>query len=146
MGILVALMVVSQLSCALAGPLTCFGCFVVVCGTGTVLCARAPTFQPCAAAVCGPAAFLTCSLPCGVGGAVGDDVSASDISGNLEDPMWSTEMAVDGLHGALEHMVDLGAASLKIPVPLLEHFVLFLGDRSVYGAQMNPHGERLSKQ
>ena len=75
--------------------------------------------------MCGPAAFVTCALPCGIGAAADSAVpkiSADETTRSAEGSTYvgerlqmTGEMVMEFLQVGMQHIVGMGAAGLKLP-------------------------------
>eukprot|EP00933_Yihiella_yeosuensis_P020021 TRINITY_DN16146_c0_g1_i2.p1 TRINITY_DN16146_c0_g1~~TRINITY_DN16146_c0_g1_i2.p1 ORF type:complete len:395 (-),score=54.92 TRINITY_DN16146_c0_g1_i2:393-1577(-) len=128
------------------GAAGCLACFVTACGVGIHTCtmlaggANGPGFLGCAAAACGPVAFTSCAIPCGLvavaspegTGACQMEMAGQDMSNDLIAEQPAAKMshisalqphhahkavgAMDILSSGIQVLADRGATSIEVPL------------------------------
>ncbi|CAE8633126.1 unnamed protein product [Polarella glacialis] len=121
--LLCAWVMLSAIPSAKSLAVACVACFVSVCGAGILTCATlAPTFQPCAAALCGPGAFLACAVPCGVGifAETCHVTEEAALQTEIAPATLSADQAVMAMEHAVRYLASPGTQTMQFPVCRVE--------------------------
>ncbi|CAE8633127.1 unnamed protein product [Polarella glacialis] len=121
--LLCAWVMLSAIPSAKSLAVACVACFASVCGAGILTCATlAPTFQPCAAALCGPGAFLACAVPCGVGifAETCHVTEEAALQTEIAPATLSADQAVMAMEHAVRYLASPGTQTTQFPVCRVE--------------------------